>query len=186
MRRFEIAATPLPGVTVVERQLLGDERGYLARLFCSESLREAGWDGPVAQINHTFTARRGTVRGMHFQRPPHAEIKLVSCIRGTVFDVVVDLRAGSPTYLRWYGTELSAANRRALLVPMGCAHGFQTLTENCELVYVHSAPYIAASEGGVDALDPRLAIAWPEVVATRSARDESHPPITDSFQGIET
>jgi dTDP-4-dehydrorhamnose 3,5-epimerase len=185
MQRFEIAKTPLEGVVLVERRPIGDERGFLARIFCAQELREAGWRAPVAQINHTFTARRGTVRGMHFQRPPHAEIKLVSCLRGAVFDVAVDLRAGSPTFLRWYGALLSAENRRAMLIPAGCAHGFQALSSDCELLYVHSAAHVAASEGAVNAIDPRLAIEWPEPITNRSARDEAHPMIDERFQGLE-
>lgn len=185
MQRFAISTTPLAGVYVVERRLLGDERGFLARLFCAETLKAAGWTKPVAQVNHTLTTACGTVRGMHYQRPPHSESKLVSCVRGSLFDVVVDLRAGSPTFLRWHGERLSAENRRAMLVPEGCAHGFQTLSDYCELVYVHSAPYVAASEGALNAVDPRLAIAWPEPIAERSPRDAAHPWIGEDFVGIE-
>jgi dTDP-4-dehydrorhamnose 3,5-epimerase len=185
MARFEVFATPLGGAKIVERLPLRDERGSLARVFCAEELREAGWTKPVAQINHSVTTKRGTVRGMHFQRPPHAEAKLVSCLRGVVFDVVVDLRAGSPTFLRWHGEELSADNCRALLVPEGCAHGFQTMSQDCELLYLHSAPYVSASEGAVNATDPKLAIAWPEPITSRSPRDESHAWIADDFRGLD-
>ena len=110
---------------------MGDARGFLSRLFCAEELRAAGWTGPIAQINHTHTARKGTVRGMHFQYPPHAEMKLVSCLRGEVWDVAVDIRAGSQTFLRWHAEILSADNGRALLIPQGFAHGFQALTRRC-------------------------------------------------------
>lgn len=184
MPRLEVFATSLRGVNVIERQPLRDERGSLTRLFCADELRAAGWTKPVAQVNHTVTTHRGTVRGMHFQRPPHAEAKLVSCLRGVVFDVVVDLRAGSPTFLRWHGEELSADNRRAMLVPEGCAHGFQALSHDCELLYLHSAPYVSASEGAVNATDPMLAIAWPEPIASRSPRDESHALIAADFRGL--
>jgi dTDP-4-dehydrorhamnose 3,5-epimerase len=165
VNRLSITDLPLAGLKRVERQRLGDARGFLARIFCADELRAAGWTGPVAQINHTCTARRGTVRGMHFQHPPHAEIKLVSCIRGEVFDVAVDIRAGSKTFLRWHGEHLSADNGRALLIPQGFAHGFQALSDDAELIYCHSAPYNAAAEGGLHPQDPRLAIDWSLPVA---------------------
>lgn len=185
MSRFELHQTPLPGVVVVERRPLIDERGFLVRLFCAEELRAAGWTKPVAQINHTLTKRRGAVRGLHFQHPPHAEAKLVTCIRGKVWDVAVDLRAGSPTFLRWYAAELSAENGRALLIPEGCAHGFQALTDDCELLYCHSAFYEPRSEGAVNVLDPRLGVEWPEPITEQSARDRAADALPSDFHGLE-
>ena len=173
MSRFRISDCPLPGLKRIERQLLGDSRGFFSRLFCAEELAAAGWHQPVAQINHTHTTRSGTVRGLHFQRPPHAEMKLVSCIRGEVWDVAVDLRAQSPTYLRWHAERLSTTS--ALLIPEGFAHGFQALSDNVELLYCHSASYHAASEGGLNPLDPILAIPWPLPIAEISSRDQGHP-----------
>lgn len=184
MSRFAIIDLPLPGLKCIERQPVGDARGYLARLFCAEELRAAGWTGPVAQINHTCTARKGTVRGLHFQRPPYAEAKLVICIRGEIFDVAVDIREGSPTFLRWHGERLSAGNHRALLIPEGFAHGFQALTDDAELIYCHSAPYHAAAEGGLDPRDPRLGIDWPLPVVELSVRDTGHPRLDSSFAGV--
>jgi dTDP-4-dehydrorhamnose 3,5-epimerase len=182
--RFTVTDTPLAGVKRVQRQRLGDARGWLARVFCAEALREAGWDAPVAQINHTFTARRGTVRGMHFQHAPHAELKLVSCLRGEVWDVAVDLRPRSPTYLRWHAERLSGDEGTALLIPQGCAHGFQALSDDVEMLYCHSAAYAPAFEGGLNPLDARLAIAWPLPVGEMSARDAGHPPLDDQFKGV--
>ena len=179
MSRFEIVDTPLAGLKHVRRQKLGDSRGFLSRLFCAEELAAAGWTGPIAQINHTFTARAGTVRGMHFQRPPHAEIKLVSCLRGEVWDVAVDLRAGSPTFLRWHAERLSADNGCALLIPQGFAHGFQALSDDVELLYCHSAAYAAPSEAGLHPQDERLAIDWPLPLTELSARDAGHPRLND-------
>ncbi|MDZ7861827.1 dTDP-4-dehydrorhamnose 3,5-epimerase family protein [Acidovorax sp.] len=184
MSRFTLDPTPLAGLVTVQRQPLVDSRGFLARMFCAQDLAPAGWTWPIAQINHTLTAQRGTVRGLHFQHPPAAEAKLVSCLRGAVWDVAVDLRAGSPTFLQWFGTELSAANHRALLIPPGFAHGFQALSDGCEMLYLHSAPHAPASEGGLDALDPRLAIAWPLPVAERSPRDAEHPLLAPGFTGL--
>jgi dTDP-4-dehydrorhamnose 3,5-epimerase len=184
MNRFQIDDLPLEGLKLVERIVLGDRRGFLARLFCAEELRAAGWQQPIAQINHTHTAIRGTVRGMHFQNPPHAEMKLVTCIRGSVWDVAVDLRVGSPTMLHWHAEELSSANHRALLIPEGFAHGFQALTEDVELVYVHSCAYVPASESGLHPQDPRLDVSWPLPVQGLSARDSSHPFIPPTFRGL--
>ena len=184
VRRFEVADTPLPGLNLVRRQKLGDARGFLSRLFCAEELVAAGWSGPIAQINHTHTARKGTVRGMHFQRSPHAEVKLVSCLRGEVWDVAVDVRQGSPTFLRWHAERLSADNGHALLIPQGFAHGFQALSDDVELLYCHSAAYATQAEAGLNPLDERLAVTWPLPIAELSARDAGHAPITDEFKGV--
>jgi dTDP-4-dehydrorhamnose 3,5-epimerase len=184
MRRLTITDLPFAGLKRVERQRLGDARGLFARLFCADELRAAGWREPIAQINHTVTARKGSVRGMHFQRPPHAEMKLVSCIRGEVFDVAVDLRRGSPTFLKWHAEHLSANNDRALLIPQGFAHGFQALSDDAELIYCHSTAYDAASEGGLNPRDPKLAIGWPLPIADMSARDADVPILDAAFAGV--
>jgi dTDP-4-dehydrorhamnose 3,5-epimerase len=184
MPRFEVDDTPLAGLKRVRRQRLGDARGHLQRLFCADELAAAGWAGPVAQINHTLTVKQGTVRGLHFQLPPHAEIKLVSCLRGEVWDVAVDLRRGSPTLLRWHAERLSADNGIALLIPQGFAHGFQTLSDDVEMLYCHSAAYVAAAEGGLNPLDPRLGLPWPLPPAGLSPRDLAHPLLPDDFEGI--
>ena len=184
MSRFQIIDTPLSGLKCLERQKLGDARGFLSRLYCSEELSAVGWQGPVAQVNHTFTAKRGVVRGMHFQHAPNAEIKLVTCIRGTVWDVAVDLRAGSETFLQWHAQELSDRNNRSLLIPQGFAHGFQTLTEDCEMLYLHSAAYAADAEAGLLAKDPMLSIQWPLPVVDLSPRDAQHPLLNAQFKGL--
>ena len=184
MSRLSISDLPLAGLKSIERQRMGDARGFLTRLFCADELRAAGWAAPVAQINHTVTARRGTVRGMHFQHPPHAEMKLVSCIRGEVWDVAVDIRAGSKTLLRWHAELLSADNNRALLIPEGFAHGFQSLSDDAELIYCHSAPYTAGAEGGLNPRDRKLAIDWPLPIFEMSSRDARHPMLDESFAGV--
>ncbi len=175
MSRFTITETKLSGLKVVERRCIGDSRGFFSRLFCAEELAIIGWTKPIAQINHTYTAIKGTVRGMHYQHPPHAEMKLVTCLRGEVFDVGVDLRSDSPTFLQWAGVHLSASNCKALLLPEGFAHGFQTLTDDVELLYCHSTAYNKEAEGGVCPLDPKLAIAWPMEITILSDRDRGHP-----------
>jgi dTDP-4-dehydrorhamnose 3,5-epimerase len=180
MRRLSLHPTPLDGLIEVERHRLGDSRGFFARLFCAHELAEAGWHTPIAQINHTHTARAGTVRGMHWQRAPHEEMKLVTCIRGEVWDVAVDVRPHSPTHLRWHAVRLSATNGRALLIPPGFAHGFQAQSDDVELIYCHSHPHVPNAEAGLHPQDPRLAIAWPLPVVGLSARDQSHPLLTDT------
>jgi dTDP-4-dehydrorhamnose 3,5-epimerase len=184
VKRLRIEATPLAGLMRVRRTPIGDGRGFLARIFCADELREAGWSGPVAQVNHTHTAQRGSVRGLHFQHPPAAEKKLVHCLRGEVFDVAVDLRRGSPTFLRWHGERLSAANGVALLIPEGFAHGLQTLDDDVDMLYCHSVAYLAGAEGGVHHRDPRLAIDWPLPTAALSPRDETHAGLDDEFAGV--
>jgi dTDP-4-dehydrorhamnose 3,5-epimerase len=184
MKRFRVVDTPIVDLRIVERTPRSDERGFLARLFCAEELQAAGWNKPIVQINQTMTRRLGAVRGLHFQFPPHAEMKLVTCIRGKVWDVAVDLRSGSPTFLKWFGVNLSAGNSRALLIPEGFAHGFQALAEDCELIYFHTCAYHAASEGGIHPEDPRVAIRWPRAFAEMSTRDQGHPMLSSTFQGI--
>ena len=184
MKRFNLVDLPLSGLKLVGRERLGDHRGFLSRLFCAEELSTAGWVKPIAQINHTYTAKRGAVRGMHFQRPPHAEMKLVSCIRGEVWDVAVDVRAGSPTFLHWHAERLSAENGRALLIPEGFAHGFQALTDDVEMLYCHSAAYCASAETGLNPQDTRLSIQWPLPISELSTRDAGHRLIESGFEGV--
>lgn len=185
MARFDFISTPLAGVKLVQRKTIEDQRGFLSRFYCADEFREAGMDKPIAQMNHTLTRTKGSVRGMHFQNPPHAEAKLVSCLHGEIFDVAVDLRRDSPTFLQWHGAILSAKNRSSLLIPEGFAHGFQTLTEDCELIYLHTAAYHPESEGALNAADPGLGIAWPLAFADISDRDRNHKLIEQDFQGIQ-
>jgi dTDP-4-dehydrorhamnose 3,5-epimerase len=181
---FDIVDTPLDGLKVIQRNLIGDHRGYLERMFCAEELWPLIPGKGIVQINHTLTAKRGAVRGLHFQYPPHAEIKIVNCLRGEVFDVAVDLRQGSRTFLQWHAEILSANNHRTFLIPEGFAHGFQTLTEDCELLYFHTAAYRPDAEGGLNTQDPRLEIRWPEAVIGLSSRDAAHPFVTAAFVGV--
>jgi dTDP-4-dehydrorhamnose 3,5-epimerase len=153
-------------------------------LFCGEELIAAGWRKPVAQINRTKTVGRGTVRGLHFQHPPHSEMKFVICLRGKVFDVAVDLRADSPALLKFHTQILTEDTPLALLIPEGFAHGFQSLTDDVEMLYLHSSPYIAASEGGICPTDARLGIVWPLEISEMSDRDANHPKLDGSFNGV--
>jgi dTDP-4-dehydrorhamnose 3,5-epimerase len=182
--RFEIESTAIDGLRVLQRKILGDARGYLERMFCTQELEGALGGQGIAQVNHTKTTKAGTVRGLHFQYPPHAEIKFVSCLRGEVFDVAVDLRRDSNTFLQCHGEILSADNHRTLIIPEGFAHGFQTLTADCEMIYFHTAAYRPEAEGALNAADPRLAIPWPNAITERSPRDQSHPLLKEGFKGI--
>jgi len=182
--RFDFTATILNDLFVVQRKVIEDDRGFLSRFYCAEEFSQAGMNKPIVQINHTLTRKKGAVRGLHFQHPPHAETKLVSCLKGEIWDVAVDLRSDSPTFLQWHAEILSAANRKSLLIPEGYAHGFQALTDNCELIYLHTAAYHPESEGALNATDPKLGIAWPLAITEISDRDRNHKLIEQSFQGI--
>lgn len=161
-----------------------DNRGFFSRFFCAEEFATLGLAAPIVQINHTVTLKKGAVRGMHFQYPPHAETKIVSCLNGIIFDVAVDLRRGSKTFLKWHGEILSSENRKSLFIPEGFAHGFQTLSENCELIYLHTAPYTVDTEGALNAVDPSLGIDWPLPISEMSGRDKLHPFIGSDFKGV--
>ncbi len=169
--------TPLEGAFLIEPDLIEDERGWFARTFDAQEFSERGMNPLVIQCNASFNARRDTLRGMHYQAAPNGESKLVRCIRGTVFDVAVDLRADSSSYCRWHGLELSADSGRAFYIPEGMAHGFQTLSDECELIYMMGAPFVADSARGVRWDDPAFAIDWPapqgELII--SQRDATYP-----------
>jgi dTDP-4-dehydrorhamnose 3,5-epimerase len=182
--RFDFISTHLTGLMLVQRKAIEDERGFLSRFYCAEEFGATAISKPIAQMNHTFTRKKGAARGLHFQHQPHAENKLVSCLKGEIFDVAVDLRYGSPTFLKWHGEILSAVNRKSLLIPEGYAHGFQALTEDCELIYLHTAFYHPEAEGALNVADPRLNIAWPLPIGDLSTRDLSHPYIDSTFQGV--
>lgn len=183
-RRLSTFPTSISGVCLVRREHRGDERGFFSRLFCAEELALLGWNNPISQVNHTFTKSAGTVRGMHFQVPPFAEVKLVTCLTGTVWDVVVDLRRNSPTFLRSFGHELSAQNKTAMLIPEGCAHGFQALADDTMLLYCHSKPYAAEAERGIHPEDPMLGIIWPMSISSLSNKDESRKMLPSEWNGI--
>lgn len=183
--KMQFIKTPLAGAYEVELAPIRDERGFFARTFCQKEFAKIGFAGQIVQINHSVTRRKGTIRGLHYQIPPSCETKIIRCIHGRVFDVMVDLRAGSPTMLRWHGVELSRDTMRMVFVPKGFAHGFQTLTDDAELLYHHSAFYNPENERGLRFDDPSLALAWPLPVKCASERDRSFPFIDDRFKGVE-
>jgi dTDP-4-dehydrorhamnose 3,5-epimerase len=169
--------TPLPGVWVIELEQIGDERGWFARTFDAEEFHVRGLNPDVVQCNASFNSRSGTVRGLHYQAEPRGESKLVRCSRGAIFDVAVDLRVGSPDCCRWHGVELSAENGRALYIPAGMAHGFQTLTDDCEVLYQMGHQYVPGAARGVRWDDPAFAIEWPACSGERtiSSKDRQYP-----------
>jgi dTDP-4-dehydrorhamnose 3,5-epimerase len=185
MSRLLLQTTPLSGVCLVRRSRQEDARGFLSRIFCADELAAVGWQGPIAQINQTVTTNKGTVRGMHFQHPPYAEWKLVSCLGGRVWDVAVDLRCGSATFLQWHAECLDAEEGTALLIPAGFAHGFQALSDNAELLYCHSHAFAPEAQGGLNPTDPRLSIRWPLGISHMSDRDAQAPLISSSFPGVD-
>jgi dTDP-4-dehydrorhamnose 3,5-epimerase len=182
---MNINATAIFGVAVVETTRHTDHRGSFARLYCERELAPVIGNRRIVQINHSCTGEVGAVRGMHFQRPPHTEMKLVRCLKGRVWDVALDLRTDSPTFLKWHAEELTLENTRMLVIPEGCAHGFQVLEPDSELLYLHTAFYTPEAEGGVRHDDPQIAINWPLAVTDISQRDTEHPLVGSDFQGIQ-
>lgn len=182
---MNIRKIAIAGAAIVEVQPYTDHRGAFSRLFCEAALADVIGDRHLVQINHSRTRTVGAVRGMHFQHPPHAEMKLVRCIRGRVWDVLVDLRAGSTTFMQWHAEELNPGSSSMLVIPEGCAHGFQVLEPDSELLYLHTAFYTPASEGALRFDDPRMAIKWPLQVTDISERDRAHALLTDDFVGLD-
>ncbi|WP_243439161.1 dTDP-4-dehydrorhamnose 3,5-epimerase family protein [Fundidesulfovibrio soli] len=179
-----IIPTPVDGLFEVSHTRFTDSRGLFERLFCIEALVSILKGRHIVAVNHSKTASIGALRGLHYQMPPHAEMKLVCCLRGSVHDVAVDIRQGSSTFLRHHTTILTGDNARMVVIPEGFAHGFQVLEPDSELLYLHTAPYAPASERGLAWNDPRLAIEWPGPVTDISQRDGGHAFINDSFQGV--
>ena len=182
---MKLLGTEIKGVMIVGTTSFVDHRGAFARLFCEEKLALVLGSRHIVQINYSKTNLVGAVRGMHFQLAPYAEMKIVRCIKGKVWDVAVDLRQNSPTFLQWYAVELSSDNAKMMVIPEGCAHGFQVLEEDSELLYLHTAAYTPSVEAGLRYDDPRLAIAWPIEVADISERDRVHPLLKDDYCGVE-
>jgi dTDP-4-dehydrorhamnose 3,5-epimerase len=172
---MQFTETAVQGAFVIDLRRITDERGFFARQWCQGELAKRGLSDRIAQINTGASDRRGTLRGLHYQEAPHAEVKIAHCPRGAVYDVVVDLRPESPTFRRWHGVELSGQNYRALYVPEGCAHGYLTLLDDTVLTYFTSVPYAPGAAKGVRYDDPAFGIIWPEEVRVASAPDRQWP-----------
>lgn len=171
--------TELEGAFVIELQRFEDNRGFFARTWAPDVFERHGLVSRIAQMNLSYNRTKGTVRGMHFQHAPYAETKLVRCIRGAILDVIIDLRPGSPSFKRWIGVELTAENRRALYVPEGFAHGFQTLVDDVEVMYQVSQEYTPSAEGGVCHNDPAFGITWPLPPTEMSPKDMRWPAFAE-------
>ncbi len=176
--------TILKGSYVIELNNFIDERGWFARTYCKKEFSTIGHQGEWVQMNHSFTKNKGAIRGMHFQVSPFSEIKLVRCIGGSVYDVIIDLRKNSDTFLQWFGVEISAQNKKMIYIPAGFAHGFQSLSNDSELIYHHSQFYTAGAEGGIKYNDPKFNINWPISVTDISERDNHHALLDENFKGI--
>jgi dTDP-4-dehydrorhamnose 3,5-epimerase len=184
VKKMTFTETILKGSYIIDLNPFEDERGWFARTYCEQEFEQIGHLKKWVQLNHSFTKQKGTIRGMHYQLPPFSEIKLVRCIAGAVYDVIVDIRKNSPTFLHWLGIELSATNKKMIYIPEGFAHGFQTLTNNAELLYHHSEFYTPGVEAGLKFDDPTLKINWCLDISNISERDKQHKLINENFTGI--
>ncbi len=185
MSRFKVVETPIKGLLALQTSRIEDDRGYLSRLFCAEEMASFGWRAPLVQINFTKTLFKGTVRGLHFQNPPHAEYKYVRCIRGKVYDVALDLRCDSKTFLKTHSQILTEDNNMSFLIPPGVAHGFQSLTDKAELLYMHSQLYNPEYDDGVNPLDPRIFANWPEEISNMSEKDSTRRYLSNIYKGVQ-
>ena len=181
---MNLISTNISGVLIAETRIIEDKRGSFGRFYCEHDLAAAIGARKIRQINQSRTSLVGAIRGLHFQYAPHSEIKMIRCLRGRVWDVALDLRKGSPTFLHWHAQELSPEKALLFIIPEGCAHGFQVLEPDSELLYLHTASYMPSAEGGVRFDDPALGIPWPLPVTDLSARDSRHPFINKDFLGI--
>ena len=168
---MKVEQTKIAGVFIVHSDPFKDDRGFFNRIFCQKEMEVIHPGIVIAQINHSMTKLKGTIRGMHFQNPPHAEMKIIHCVKGSIYDVAVDLRKDSPTFLQWHGEMLSADNMKALIIPEGCAHGFQSLEDDIEIMYMSTSPYCREAEGGIRFDEPKTGIQWPIPVTILSEKD---------------
>ena len=175
--------TPLEGAFTIEVTPFMDERGFFTRIFCENEFKDKGLNPAFVQVNHSGTVKTGSIRGMHMQMAPWGETKLIKCIKGRIFDVIVDVRATSPTFLKWFGAELSAENKKMMYVPKGFAHGFQTLEENSDITYLVSQFYNKEHEFSLNYNDPRVNIQWPLPLGMVSEKDNSAPFLQNDFKG---
>jgi dTDP-4-dehydrorhamnose 3,5-epimerase len=176
--------TPFEGAYIIEIKTFKDERGQFARTFCQTEFSIIGLTKPIVQVNHSMTYVKGTVRGMHYQIQPSAETKIIRCLQGCVFDVMIDLRKNSKTFLHWFGIEITKENMKMVYIPEGFAHGFQSMTDNVELLYFHTEFYNKELERGLRFDDQALKITWPLSVSMVSSKDLSHPCVDHNFNGL--
>lgn len=181
---MEVEYSRIDGVVIVKSHSVEDHRGSLSRLFCQQELASVIAERQIVQINVTNTKQVGAVRGFHFQNSPYAEMKLIRCLRGAVWDVAVDLRRDSATFLQWFAQELTAENGQMMVIPEGCAHGFQVLEADSQLLYLHTEFYTPEAESALNVQEPKLAVNWPLDISGLSQRDRDHSFLKDDFTGI--
>ncbi|PIY03243.1 MAG: dTDP-4-dehydrorhamnose 3,5-epimerase [Bacteroidetes bacterium CG_4_10_14_3_um_filter_31_20] len=181
---MDFTETKLKGAFIINANLLEDDRGGFARIFCKNEFKKIGHNKEFVQINQSYNIKSGTLRGMHYQEPPYSEIKLIRCIKGVVYDVIIDLRQSSPTFLKWVGLELSKKNKKMLYIPEGFAHGFLTLEDNSELIYHHTNFYEPSAERGIRFDDKIINIKWSSNINCISEKDRDLPLLTSNFKGI--
>ncbi|STQ83764.1 dTDP-4-dehydrorhamnose 3,5-epimerase [Helicobacter fennelliae] len=184
MSRFTFTPTPLQSCFVIEPKPLRDERGYFERFFCTQDFEEIGLKKPIMQINHSKTIGKGSVRGLHYQTPPFCETKIVRCIKGAIYDVAVDLRKDSPTFLQYFGIELNETNAKYLYIPEGFAHGFQSLSDEVEIFYLATQAFCPEADSAINALDPTINIKWQFEITNISTKDKNAPCIDNNFKGL--
>jgi dTDP-4-dehydrorhamnose 3,5-epimerase len=177
--------TPLKGAYIIEAEPFTDHRGVFARTFCKKEFLGINHTKEIVQVNYSATKRKGSIRGMHYQLPPMAEIKIVRCVNGSVFDVIVDLRKGSPTFLKWFGAALSKENMKMMYVPEGFAHGFQALEDDSDLIYMTTQYFSKEQDSGLNPKDTTINIKWPVEITEISEKDDNKPLITKNFKGID-
>ncbi|HRI00837.1 MAG TPA: dTDP-4-dehydrorhamnose 3,5-epimerase family protein [Saprospiraceae bacterium] len=181
---MKFTESPLKGCFVIDPEIRSDQRGWFGRTFCVNEFSAIGLNSEWKQINYSHTSFAGTVRGLHFQHNPYQEVKLIHCVKGSVQDVILDLRKGSETFLSYYTILLSAQNHRMIYIPKGMAHGFQSLEDESELIYHHSEFYQPSAEGGINIGDPRIALTWPLEIRNLSERDKNFGMLCSEFKGI--
>ncbi len=174
----------IKGAYLVSHEVHGDNRGHFSRLFCGQQFEDHGIEFKIAQINRSSTQVAGSIRGLHFQRPPFAEKKIVQCTKGRVIDVIADLRANSPTFRKWQAVELKEGDHSSIYIPKGCAHGFQTIEPNSEMLYFHSIAYSPDHDDGVRFDEPLLNISWPLPVSDISLKDRDRPYLEKNYKGL--
>jgi len=185
MERFSITDLPITGLKLITRKVEKDNRGSFSKLFCAHELSKVFTFNPISQINISISNKKGTIRGLHTQIQPYLENKIIYCIKGKVWDVALDIRANSPTFLSWHSQILSEENMQSLFIPAGLSHGFQALSDNVELIYIHDAPYSSAHECRLNPFDPLINIKWPLQVTELSDADKNAPFISKDFCGIQ-
>lgn len=181
---MKFTPTTLEGAYIIDLEPFLDKRGVFVRTFCKEELKAIGFHSEIKQINQSITKKEGAFRGFHFQKQAFSEIKMVRCLKGSVLDIIIDIRKESPTFLQHFALNLSSENFKMIYIPKGFAHGFQTLSDDCELLYMHSEFYTPQSESGLNIHDPKLNIKLPLSITEISERDTNHPFITNNFKGI--